>query len=147
MMVLKTFSNFAINIKIMSFKKIIKLFLLSFFISSTTFIYGQDIKKLSIVKSSAIDQILLKKKLYNAKNPPMGYKIQLYYGDETIAYKIKKKFENNFPTQNAKIIFATPDWKVMVGNFKKRINADSTLIAIKKKFVGAVVVSTPISIK
>ncbi len=132
----------------MNFKKtkivqILPVFILLY----TGVIYGQDIKNLSITKSHAIDSILLNKKLYNAKNPPIGYKIQLYYGNETIAYKIKNKFERTFPNQNAKIVFETPDWKVMVGNFKRRIKADSIVIAIKKKFIGAVVVDAPISIK
>lgn len=131
----------------MNFNKKILFSLLSIFILFSVLTYGQNIKKVAIVKSKAIDFILLKKKLYNAENPPMGYKIQLYYGNEKTAYKIKQDFKKEFPNQHAKIIFATPDWKVMVGNFKKRINADSTIIAIKKKFIGAVVVNTPISIK
>jgi len=146
-MILKTFSNFANNISIMNIKKTKRLLLLPYFVLFATLIYGQDIKKLQIVKSPKIEAILLKKKLYNTKNPPMGYKIQLYYGNETVAYKIKYKFEKIFPDQKVKIIFTTPDWKVMVGNFRRRIKADSTIIAIKKKFIGAVVVNAPISIQ
>jgi len=131
------------NYKKFKIVQILPVFILFFTVS----IYGQDIKNLNIVKSRAIDSILLKKKIYNTKNPPIGYKIQLYYGNETIAYKIKNKFEKTFPNQNAKIIFETPDWKVMVGNFRRRIKADSIVIAIKKKFIGAVVVDAPISIK
>jgi len=131
----------------MKLKKTILLFLISFFGISTTIIYSQDIKNLQIARSPKIDAILLKKKLYNAKTPPMGYKIQLYYGNEAVAYRIKYKFEKSFPDQEVKIIFATPDWKVMVGNYRKRIKADSTIIAIKKKFIGAVVVNAPISIQ
>jgi len=132
----------------MNFKKnkILKI-LPAFILLISCTIYGQNIKSLNITKSPAIDSILISKKLYNTKNPPKGYKIQLYYGNETIAYKIKNKFEKTFPNLNAKILFETPDWKVMVGNFKRRIKADSLVIAIKKKFIGAVVVDAPISIK
>jgi len=130
----------------MNFKKnkLLQLFP-AFIFLITVSMYGQDIKKLNIVKSQAIDSILLSKKAYNAKNLPNGYKIQLYYGNETVAYRIKNRFKQNFPNLNADIVFETPDWKVMVGNFRRRIVADSIILPIKKKFIGAIVVEAPIS--
>ena len=120
---------------------------LSFVLFIATSAYSQEVSNPSIVKNLAIDSILIKKKAYNLEHPSMGFKIQLYYGSEDLAYAFKKKFEKSFPAQKASISFTTPDWKTMVGNYRTRIAADSAVIAIKKRFVGAVVVDAPISIE
>lgn len=107
--------------------------------------YGQDSNNFSIKKNPAIDSILVKKVAYNLTHPSMGYSIQIYYGSENIAYKFKSDFELTFPEQTANISFATPDWKVMVGNFRTRIEADREIIGIKQSFNSAIVVLTPFS--
>lgn len=105
--------------------------------------YGQDYKNLSIDKNQAIDSILINKVAYNLAHPSLGYSIQIYYGNETLAYKFKEDFEAKFPEQLANISFASPDWKVMVGNFRTRIEADQVMLTIKQSFNSAVVVLTP----
>lgn len=105
--------------------------------------FGQVSNNLSIKKNAAIDSILVKKVAYNLTHPSMGYSIQIYYGSENLAYKFKSDFEMVFPEQTANISFATPDWKVMVGNFRTRIDADSAILPIKQSFNSAIVVLNP----
>ncbi|MCF6213040.1 MAG: SPOR domain-containing protein [Flavobacteriaceae bacterium] len=132
----------------MKLKNIPLLFILQSLIFLTTIsAFCQEGNNLSIVKNQKIDSILIKKKSYNKDHPTVGYRIQLYYGNETIAYNYKDKFEKIFPTQTANIEFATPDWKVMVGNYRTRISADSAIVAIKKQFLGAVVVNAALFVE
>ena len=109
--------------------------------------HSQDNLQLKIEKSQKIDSILIKKKAYNSDHPIKGYRIQLYYGDEKLAYNFKNKFEKAFPNQMVSIEFDNPDWKTMVGNFRTRIAADSAIVAIKKQFLGAVVVNVPLKLE
>ena len=79
----------------------------------------------------------------NTKNSKI-YKIQLYNGNETQAYKIKRNFETAFPNYKTKIIYKSPEWKTQVGNFNSRIEADRILNIIKEKFIGAIVLEDKI---
>jgi len=144
----QTFVNLADRIFIMILNKLKYVIVLSFM----TFIftipaYGQENTKLNIQKSQEIDSILIKKKHFNQTHPTKGYRIQLYYGNEKLAYKFKNSFKKAFPNQNVAIIFDNPDWKTMVGNFRTRIAADSAIVAIKKQFLGAVVVKAPLQLE
>ena len=82
----------------------------------------------------------------NKKNKSsIVYKIQLYNGYETEAYKIKRNFEASFPEYKTFIDASKqPDWKTQVGNFNTRIEADRVLIIIKDKFSGAIVLEDKI---
>jgi hypothetical protein len=72
------------------------------------------------------------------------YKIQLYNGNETEAYKIKQNFEAEFPEYSTKMVYNAPEWKMQVGDFKTRLDADKVLLIIKEKFAAAIVLEDKI---
>ena len=76
-----------------------------------------------------------------------GYKIQLFYGGEKESYEVKDEFKASFPDIPTKIIFSSPQWKVQAGNFKTRLEADASLINIKKEYPGAIILATEIDLK
>jgi hypothetical protein len=144
----QTFINLATRNFIMITKNKKLATLLSFFaIMFSLSAFSQDNPNLEILKNSKIDSILIKKKAYNSTHPLKGYRIQLYYGNENLAYKFKTTFKKLFPFQEVTVEFDNPDWKTMVGNFRTRIAADSVNVAIKKQFLGAVVVNVPLKIE
>lgn len=97
-------------------------------------------------EQEAIDAVLAQKRAYNKKNPTgTGFKIQLYNGDETTAYRIQKEFEVEFEI-DAELKYETPEWKVRVGNYLTRLEADRALLDIKKKYAGAIVLETEIKL-
>ncbi|MDP3312052.1 SPOR domain-containing protein [Lutibacter sp.] len=67
------------------------------------------------------------------------YKIQLYTGNETQAYKTKLNFDALFPEYQTKVTYKSPEWKTQVINFKTRLEADRALNLIKIQFIGAIV--------
>jgi len=97
-------------------------------------------------ESTEINKVLSEKRAYNKENPSgKGFKIQLYNGDETSAYRIQKNFEIEFDMK-AVLKYETPEWKVRVGNFKTRLEADRVLLEIKQKYSGAIVLQTEIKL-
>lgn len=95
-------------------------------------------------ESKAIERVLTKKIEYNKSNPiGKGFKIQLYNGNETQAYRIKNNYQIEF-NETAELLYESPEWKVRVGNFMTRLEADRSLLEIKKKFIGAIVLETEI---
>ena len=95
-----------------------------------------------------IDKLVNERIAFNKANKTMpGYRIQLFYGSEKSALKERDRFKQLFPDIRAKIVFSSPEWKVQVGNYLTRLDADSDLIEIKKHFPAAIVLQTDIDIE
>ncbi len=58
------------------------------------------------------------------------YKIQIYNGDSESSKKALNDFKRDFKNFDATIIFNTPSYKVWVGSFKTRIEAEKNLMDI-----------------
>lgn len=128
--------------------KINKIHLLSicFITLFTLSAFSQQKKgELKIETSARIDNVIAQKKEYNKSLKTIkGYRIQLFYGSEKESYKIRDEFKEKFPDISTKIIFSSPQWKVQVGNYRTRLEADRTLINIKQKYPAAIILSTEI---
>jgi hypothetical protein len=98
-----------------------------------------------IESSTEIDEMISQKKDYNKSLGTIkGFKIQLFYGNEKDAYDVKDEFKAIFPKISTKIIFSSPEWKVQVGNYKTRLEADNALVEIKIDFPNAIIFATDI---
>lgn len=68
----------------------------------------------------------------------MGYKIQIMYTkDRETAMKAKNDFAKLFPGLTTEISFASPDWRVLVGDYFTRESARADLRKVQKTFPGA----------
>ena len=65
------------------------------------------------------------------------YKIQIYSGDQNSANSELKKFLNTVGTWRGNITYETPNYKVWIGNFRNRLEADRALIQVKQEFPSA----------
>ena len=66
------------------------------------------------------------------------YKIQIYSGlSRSSAESARSEFLENYSDWSTSIEFATPNFKIWVGNFRNRLEADRALIRIKKTFMNA----------
>lgn len=97
-------------------------------------------------ESEKIHTLIEQKRDFNKNNKnSIVYKIQLYNGNETEAYKVKQNFDLEFPEYKTVIDASKqPDWKTQVGYFKTRLEADRVLTIISEKFVGAIVLKDKI---
>ena len=90
-------------------------------------------------KSAEIKSIISKKRSFNNAYG-FGYRIQLYNGNEQKARKFKALFGVEFPGNFSKLVYNAPEWKVQVGNYKTKLEADKDLIKFQEKFSGIIVV-------
>jgi hypothetical protein len=60
-------------------------------------------------------------------------KIQVFSGDSEKAKKILNDCKQDFEDLDGTIVFNTPNYKVWVGNFRTRIEAERNLIEIRKQ--------------
>jgi len=90
-------------------------------------------------ESEEIKSLLAKKRAYNKKYG-FGYRIQLYNGSEQKARRIRARFRIEFPNNSTKLVYKAPEWKVQVGNYKTKLDADKDLLVFREKFSGIIVV-------
>lgn len=122
----------------MNFKYLYKIII---FCSLTVF-FAQDnfaqSPTVTVSQDSKIPRLLmLKKSLEKANKLSDGYTIQLYYGELEEANSVIRKYRNSYTTWPASIEYETPNYKVWVGNYVTRIDADRALIEIQDQFPSA----------
>jgi len=110
-------------------------------------VFSQNEGKLEIQSNEKIKNIIKQKEAYlkQLKNIK-GFKIQLFNGSEQGAYKTREDFSTMFPDIEIKIQFFSPEWKVRVGNYKNRLDADRALFEIKQAFPSAIILPAMIDI-
>ncbi|MDD5152059.1 MAG: SPOR domain-containing protein [Flavobacterium sp.] len=100
----------------------------------TSYLYAQD-QNVTVNQDSKFEQLLNEKRKINPSlTVNDSYKIQIYNGSSENAKKTLSDFKQNFSDIDATIVFNTPNYKVWVGNYKTRIDAERSLIDIKKKY-------------
>lgn len=82
-----------------------------------------------------IDALLTIKKSVNASEA--NYKIQIYNGNRPGADKAQSEFRSSFSEWSSTMEFETPNYKIWVGNFNTRLEADRALVKVKRKFAYA----------
>jgi len=112
------------------------LFLLQF--STFSSLQAQNV---SVNQDAKFEQLLNEKRKINASITITNrYKIQIFNGNNEASKKAIIDFKAAFRNYDATIIFSTPAYKVWVGNFKTRIEAERNLDIIKKKYPNAIII-------
>ena len=109
------------------------LFFVGFLTSQT--IYSQSMKSDSML----INELISKKRSFN-KEFGYGFRIQLYNGLETEAKKTETKFKIDFPEIKTYLLYRQPEWKIQVGFYKTKLEADRALLNLKRKYGSAIVI-------
>jgi hypothetical protein len=103
-------------------------------------LYAQD-EKVSVSQNPKFENLLNEKRKINASITVNDiYKIQIYNGDSETSKKTLNDFKRDFLSFDGTIVFYTPAYKVWVGNFKTRIEAERNLMLFKKKYPNAFVI-------
>ena len=107
------------------------------FLIFSNLLIGQN-ATITINENDKIPEILALKKNLEADNKlAVGFTIQLYYGELKEANKIIKEYRNNYDSWPASIEYETPNYKVWIGSFSSRLEADRARLEIKDKFPSA----------
>lgn len=113
-------------------------FLLTFLLLAFQATYAQKVEMISLENA---DALLDKKfKVNNTFSIYSNYSIQLASTNKNEAESIYNLFVKNFPKEDATIIYSQPNFKVLVGNFRNKIEAVHFLNQIKKIYPNAYVV-------
>lgn len=92
----------------------------------------------TVVQDPKFEQMLNEKRKINSSITVNDrYKIQIYNGESEPAKKTLTEFRRDYKNFDGTIVFSTPTYKVWIGNFKSRIEAERNLAEIKKKYSNA----------
>ena len=90
---------------------------------------------ISVNQDPKFEQLLQEKRKTNVSNALNDqYKIQIFSGESEKAKNQLYEFKQEFTAIDGTIIFFAPNYKVWVGNFKTRIEAERNLIEIEKSY-------------
>lgn len=68
------------------------------------------------------------------------YKLQLFSGSLEEANDIIEEFKSLNLKVDSKIVYQTPNYKVWVGNFRNRIQADRLFVLLKSKYPNTLII-------
>ncbi len=102
------------------------------FVSAQLTVVNQDQK---------FEQLLNEKRKYNSGIIQSNtYKIQIFTGSSDESKNNLMSFKKEFKNYDCTIIFNTPNYKVIVGNFKTRIESEKNINLIRKKYPNAIMI-------
>lgn len=94
-----------------------------------------QVGNLTVKQDSKFEELLNEKRKTNISNAiNERYQIQIFSGESEKAKNILSDFRQEFKDIDGTIFFFTPNYKVWVGNYKTRIEAERNLIEIRKKY-------------
>ncbi len=75
-----------------------------------------------------------------------GFRIQLYSGTRQGAFDLKKSFINTVEGTPASVVYESPDFKLQVGNYRTKLEAERAMQEIWPLFKSAFLVKTLIDL-
>jgi uncharacterized protein YxjI len=101
---------------------------------------GQE-NKTTLSQDPKFEQLLNEKRKINSSITVNDrYKIQIFNGNSENSKKKLIEFKRENKNFDGTIVFSTPIYKVWVGNFKTRIEAEKNLNDLKKKYPNAILI-------
>lgn len=125
----------------MTFQGRTKLYLYFLFLNVSIFFVNVEAQNISVYQDAKFEQLLNEKRKINTfLNINDSYKIQVFTGNSENAKKTLNLFRQEFADIDATIVFNTPNYKVWVGGFRTRIEAEKTLSEIGTRFKNIILI-------
>ena len=122
----------------LSEKRVIYSLLTFIILNSFSTINAQSV---TVSQDDNFEQLLNEKRRINSSITINNrYKIQIFNGNSESSKKALIDFKREFKNYDATIIFSTPAYKVIVGNFKTRIEAERNLNLVRKKYPNSILI-------
>lgn len=123
--------------KFLTMRNILKIFLFSFIFINSKQLCAQT----TVSQNPEFEEILSEKRKFNESIETTDrFRIQVYFGKLEDCKKELIRFKKEFRQEDATLVFSTPNYKVLVGNYKSKLEAEKNYTLIKKKFTKAMVI-------
>lgn len=104
--------------------------------------FAQEAGKVTVVKDPLIDSLIARRIALNKgvtkDGTPIvvfGYRVQVFYGnDRKEAYNEQARFNSLYPEYATYISYTQPNYRVKVGNFRTRAEAQRLITELRPQF-------------
>ncbi|MDP4290004.1 MAG: SPOR domain-containing protein [Bacteroidota bacterium] len=133
----------------MSYKN---FFLFFFFLSSSVLAYAQNAEDYSYVsRDPRVDRLVEKHRQYNQSNPGVdGFRVQIFFdsgnNSKKAAQNARERFMESYPGLNAYLTYKSPYYRVRVGDFRTKLEAQGFLFQIATVYPNAFTVPDRVQI-
>lgn len=94
--------------------------------------------KVSYLTSPEIDRLMAD--YADRKHPLRGYRVQIFLGERTAAENMKRGFLQQHPEIPAYLSWLAPNFKLRVGDFRTRLEAEKLLHELRSAYPGCFIV-------
>ena len=109
------------------------------FLFCLSFSFAQT--KLSTSEINTVEKLLREKhKLESNYELKSTYKLQIYSGSLEEAEKTQEEFTADHLDMHSKIVYQTPYYKIWVGSYRNRIQADRAFDKVKSEYPNALII-------
>jgi hypothetical protein len=116
-------------------------FQLAFFFCFFSINLYSQVNNVNVSQNPKFEKLLNEKRKINASIVVNDiYKIQIFNGDIESCKKNLIDFKKEFLNLDGTIVFYNPAYKVWVGNFKSRIEAERNLLLLKNKYPNSLII-------
>ena len=101
--------------------------------------------KVKVEMSESVRNLIYLYKERSKKYPQIaGYRIQIFNGRKSDCLNRRGSFLKQYPQMQAYLLYEVPEYKMQIGNFRSRLEAERFWQQIIQLFPGSFVVATPI---
>jgi len=111
---------------------------------------AQERGKVEVLKDARIDTLIARRQNLQAKNPAVaainGFRVQIYNGNvRSAAYAAQARFEAQYPGVRTYVTYIEPDFKVKIGDFRTRLEAEKFRQQLQSMFTGLFIIAEKIN--
>jgi hypothetical protein len=113
---------------------------------------AQDRGTVQVVKDPKVDSLIgnyLVDKKGNTHGAGLssGFRVQIFSGsDRKEAYKAEAKFQEKYPDLRTYLTYQSPNFKVHVGDFRSRLEAEKMMDGLRPWFTGLFIIAEKINL-
>lgn len=100
----------------------------------------------SINSDQGIDQLMHNFKKANEGKTIPGYRVQIFSGKRQAAFDLKAEVLKLWPSAECEVVYEVPDYKVQIGNYRNKLEAEKALSDIWPFYKSAFYVQTQITL-
>jgi len=100
----------------------------------------------TINSDNGIDQLMLRYKKHNEGKTIPGYRVQIFSGKRQAAFDLKGEVLRLWPDTECEVVYEVPDYKVQIGNYRNKLEAEKALSDIWPSYKNAFYVQTQITL-
>ena len=119
-------------------------------------LFAQTRGKVEIDKDAKVDSLIGNYLVGSKNNPanpgggPMlasdGFRVQIFSGsDRKEAYSVQAKFQDRHPEMRTYLSYKEPNFKVHVGDFRSRMEAEKVVDELKNSYTGLFIITEKIN--